>query len=156
MPFEWFRTTPAKKQSFTQYSDDFYLSESGELILKDIPKDDQAVIDSYFSTRLEAILDQYSDVIAGMNGYAVEFSDEIVDIDHQKSDLDKILAVDELLDECRAKNPEYANLSREKLIAQLQKSYSDAVAAYKAKMNENNTDGGSNNAETEKIDEKGE
>lgn len=131
----WFRNWISKKTEFSQYSDDFYLDQNGVLRKKDILKDDQAVIDSYFDTRLENILDAYSDVIAGMNGYHVEFSDEIVDANNKKRALDQILEADEVLANYKASDPELSSLSRSQLISKLRKSYDDAVANIRAAQN---------------------
>lgn len=145
----WFRFSERKRTSFTNFSDDFYLDDKGILQLKDIPKDDQAVIDSYFGSRLEAILDQYSDVIAGMNGYHLQFDDQIVDINNQKRDLDRCLEVDQLLDDYRSSDPSLAKLSHQQLIKSLQEKYKASVEAYKAKINNK----GESENETAKKDE---
>lgn len=145
----WFRTSDRKSSSFSNFSDDFYLDDHGILQLKDIPKDDQAVIDSYFGSRLEAILDQYSDVIAGMNGYNLVFDDKIVEINNQKRDLERCLEVDQLLDDYRSSDPSLAKLSHQQLIKSLQEKYNASVEAYKAKFN---NDKGESKDETEKKD----
>lgn len=125
----WFRTGKPVKTEFSQYSDDFYLDDNGILQLKDIPKDDQAVVDSYFGTRLEAILDQYSDVIAGMNGYSVQFDDSIVEVNQMKRDLDRCLEVSEILDTYRASDEKYAKMSNDQLLKVMRSNYNAAVEA---------------------------
>lgn len=134
MAFSYCRTAPRKPQEFSQYSDDFYLNADGILCKKDIPKDDQAVVDSYFDTRLEAILDMYSDTINGMQGYNVEFTDEVVEIDQTRSKLDQLLAAQEVIDEYRASDPELARLSNDLIIKKMQSNYKAAVDAYYDKL----------------------
>lgn len=136
----WFRSGKPVKTEFSQYSDDFYLDDNGILQLKDIPKDDQAVIDSYFGTRLEAILDQYSDIIAGMNGYSVQFSDEIVEVNTMKRDLDRCLEVSEILDSYRASDEKYAKMSNDQLLKVMRSNYNAAVEAILKKQTEQKVD----------------
>lgn len=131
----WFRTAPPVKTEFSQYSDDFYLDNSGVLKKKDIPKDDQAVIDSGFDSRLETILDAYSDVINGSLGYNVEFSDEIVEVNNTRRALDQLLEADQILDEYRSSDPSLKGLTRDKLIASLRGKYDAAVANVLKKQN---------------------
>lgn len=140
MSFSYLNARPRSPVEFSQYSDDFYLNQDGVLCKKDIPRDDQAIVDSYFDTRLEAILDMYSETIAGMQGYNVDFTDDVVDIDQRRSALDQILAVDQMLDEYRAADPELSQLSREALVAKLQSAYKGAVDAYFKKLKGDNGD----------------
>lgn len=149
MSFSYSRTTERSPTKFSQFSDDFYMSEDGYLKQKDIPKDDQAVIDSYFETRLEAILDLFSDQINGALGYSVEFSDDVVEIDQQRSDLDKILAVDEMLDAYKASDPANKDLNRDALISKMQNVYNEAVKAYNEKLKGETKDAEEKEAESE-------
>ncbi len=136
----WFRTGKPVKTEFSQYSDDFYLDDNCILQLKDIPKDDQAVVDSYFGTRLEAILDQYSDVIAGMNGYSLQFDDSIVEVNQMKRDLDRCLEVSEILDNYRASDEKYAKMSNDQLIKVMRSNYNAAVEAILTKQTDQKVD----------------
>lgn len=133
--FTYYRSTERKAQSFTPYSDDFYLNEDEELVKKDIPRDDQAYIESFFDTRLEKILDIYSDQIgAGNSPWAVSFSDEVVTIDGRKSDLDKILEADATIDQFRLLHPELAHSDRSVVINAIRHDYESKIKAYNEKM----------------------
>lgn len=131
MSFSYFRDKPNKNTEFTQYSDDFYLNADGVLCLKELPKDDQAVIDSYYSTRLEAILDLYSEQFNAAQGYNVIFDENTVDVDTTRSDLEHMLKVNQLVDEFKASNPDVANYSMEDTLSYLKQKYNDALSKAK-------------------------
>lgn len=132
MAFSWTRGYEDKGIEFSQFEDDYYLNTNGHLVKKDIQKDCQAEIDSYFGTRLEAILDMYTGYVEEKQKQNIAFTDEIVDVDTCRNDLDRILAAEAVLDGYRVSDPSNADLDRTELIAKLKTKYKAAVDAYNA------------------------
>lgn len=120
-----YRDFPVVGTEFSQYETEYFLNKDGLLEEYPAPRDCQAIIDASKETVFQRILEQLSEV---PESFVNPSSDYIEERENYASDLDILLAADDLMNEYKAEHPEFKGTKQDlvkTLKLNIERSYED-------------------------------